>query len=713
MSSIQMDTSDNEIRILSKERLQSILTKVQALDHYKHYINELISNFEKNNENFDEVYKAVVPQLLKLKLKTKSVLKAIDFLIDVAVKAENELTEYILDIHSDLTYASEPLIRQRSVYIIMRILNSMPDNYTLTEDIYKKINKSLVERLQDTQSNVRTYAVLALKRFETSQLVNCLLDPRAQVVVATLQSIAINSETIIPIIRLVGDSRSIVREYAYQTIKNIPIEHITHTSLCYIFIHALTEERPTVKKQFEELVKYWIETIEFEEYFEKYFPLDKIPQLPPQEGESGTDMERYILLSKKIVEEFIRITQSPAGVTLDVSPTLVILRCYVLLSHCEGDYPDGQEVLNCINGKSELEQIALMKLYSKCNGGKCNILEVVRGRSQVVVEEAFRVLIKMEPNDHFGIIVNEMHNITEDDQPLFLKGYYKSCIEVNYILPSEFLEYHLRQTFKNLQSPNEEKRMFTMEFVGLTVLVNKEKAQQFIPVLIAGLSKDTTPVRLVALKGLTDYYLLSGINVPETLRDIYNDALLSLSEDLEALIIVLQGVIRLYLNDRLHISEESSELCLAKTMMSLFIRSIPETQLRSLLFTFFLCYSQSHFEDSKKLYELCLDEAGPELEKITEVFIPMLSQYDKEINTTIMEMCMHRLMSWIKAEDNYSDEMIINLTSVFYKLDYTNNTTDIRDISIQRLKSIQSERNSNEVNLAIKSLIEAFEELNN
>ncbi|KAL7721177.1 Nuclear condensin complex subunit 3 C-terminal domain-containing protein [Entamoeba marina] len=692
---------DSNSHDFSVERLQSILTKVQALNQYSHYVNELITCFNDSYDNFNKIYKGVVPQLLKLKLKTKPVLHSIDFLVEVAVKANGELTEYQLKIHSDLTKACDVLVRQRSVYIIMRILNSLPSDYMLPEDLHQEIQDNLVLRMKDKSADVRMYAALALKRFQTPDLKVGLSDSRAQVVVATLQSITIDTETVIDIIRLVGDSRATVRQYAFECIQNVSVNSITHTSLCYIFKYGLTEEKPSAKTEFENLVKKWIDEVGFEEFFRENFVLNSIPQLPQEdENDNRTSLQRYAEFSKDVIKEVMRITQAPAGVSLIGEPSEIILRAYALVINNEGSYPDGQEVLDMVIGKSELEKIALLMLYQYCEGGIINILEQVRGCEQIVLENGFRALCKMDSTGHFGQIVDELRNLSTEDKAKYLMCYYRICIELSFVLPKEFLNYNFEPISRELQSSDEDRRVFSMEFLGLTALVNKEIAPQYLPVFIAGLSRDTTPVRLVSMKCLTDYHLLTGIDVPEETRDILNEALLSLTDDESSLCVIVDGIARLYLNDRIHLKTETTELCLAKTLISLFIRSLEGSSLRSMLFSFFLCYSQAYFDDSKTLFEYCLDEAGPELQKIVEVYIPMLAQQDKDIFSMIVEMCTLRL------------DMLINIIDVYYELDYVNYTTDMKDVTIQRLKTVQATDGIDvDVHSALSNLLDRFNEL--
>ncbi|KAL7713956.1 Nuclear condensin complex subunit 3 C-terminal domain-containing protein [Entamoeba marina] len=621
---------DSNSHDFSVERLQSILTKVQALNQYSHYVNELITCFNDSYDNFNKIYKGVVPQLLKLKLKTKPVLHSIDFLVEVAVKSK-----------------------------------CLPSDYMLPEDLHQEIQDNLVLRMKDKSADVRMYAALALKRFQTPDLKVGLSDSRAQVVVATLQSITIDTETVIDIIRLVGDSRATVRQYAFECIQNVSVNSITHTSLCYIFKYGLTEEKPSAKTEFENLVKKWIDEVGFEEFFRENFVLNSIPQLPQEdENDNRTSLQRYAEFSKDVIKEVMRITQAPAE---------IILRAYALVINNEGSYPDGQEVLDMVIGKSELEKIALLMLYQYCEGGIINILEQVRGCEQIVLENGFRALCKMDSTGHFGQIVDELRNLSTEDKAK------SSC--------------------------------FSMEFLGLTALVNKEIAPQYLPVFIAGLSRDTTPVRLVSMKCLTDYHLLTGIDVPEETRDILNEALLSLTDDESSLCVIVDGIARLYLNDRIHLKTETTELCLAKTLISLFIRSLEGSSLRSMLFSFFLCYSQAYFDDSKTLFEYCLDEAGPELQKIVEVYIPMLAQQDKDIFSMIVEMCTLRLVNWIQ-KDTISKDMLMNIIDVYYELDYVNYTTDMKDVTIQRLKTVQATDGIDvDVHSALSNLLDRFNEL--
>ena len=54
--------------ILSKQRMETILTKVQNSKNNNHYITELITSYQMKSSEFESIYKKVVIKLLKLTL---------------------------------------------------------------------------------------------------------------------------------------------------------------------------------------------------------------------------------------------------------------------------------------------------------------------------------------------------------------------------------------------------------------------------------------------------------------------------------------------------------------------------------------------------------------------------------------------------------------------------------------------------------------------
>ncbi|ELP92793.1 hypothetical protein EIN_372150 [Entamoeba invadens IP1] len=707
-----VETSSHVVKtkVLTMSRMQSILTKVQALSHYSHYITELTEDYNTNKDKFDTVYKGVVGQLLKLKLKSKPVLKVLNFLVELAVAPDSPLTEYTLKLHSQLTAAADVIVRQRSIYIVMRVLNSLPDNFTLPEDLHDEVQQQLVERLKDKSADVRVYSALSLKRFHTRQLAESLSDPRAQVVVAALQSIAIDETTIVPIIRLTGDMRNTVREYAFKTVQNIPISSITITSLCYILLHGLCEDNTKCKSAFEELVVFWVKQLGYEEFLVKISEAT-IPALPPGEADNRSDFERYSSMILNCVDLVSRLCEGVAGVELSGSDSEVIVRSAVLIQAYNKDptieMPDSKVIIKAFENRGELCLYFLLELLDCVNCETFNVLEVVRNKRKEVVEVGCRVLVRIDESDHFGQICDELKLIEEDAQNVLLHSYYIICIEKNYILPEQFLDYHVAKYMKLLGSSEESERVETMEFIGLTALVNVEDGQKYETIFRAGLTKDTDQVRVMGANCLIDLYLLSHKKVTNEIREELNDALLSL--DAEFSVDITKNIIRLYLNGGIDISEEREDICLAKTLMSMLIRSPEGSVIRVVLYSFFVCYSLR--EDGMKLYEMCLDEAGPELEKITEVYVPMLAQEHSEVHEHVLDMCIQRLGVWSKDEEKYPDETLSTLINVFYLLDYSGRTKEMKEIVVDRLKVIETQRNSQRLKEELDELIQRFEEL--
>ncbi|NXX88673.1 CND3 protein, partial [Centropus bengalensis] len=81
----------------------------------------------------------------------------------------NYVLNFLLESHSANSHA----VRFRTCQLLNKILGNMPENAQIDDDLFDKINETMLIRVNDKFSNVRIQAILALSRLQDPQDENC------------------------------------------------------------------------------------------------------------------------------------------------------------------------------------------------------------------------------------------------------------------------------------------------------------------------------------------------------------------------------------------------------------------------------------------------------------------------------------------------------------------------------------------------------------
>lgn len=166
--------------------------------------------------------------------------------------------------------SQSPTVRYRLCHFVNSLLNSMPSEAALDENICNDIIKYMLDRLKDHNPQVRVQAVQALQRLQfpddpndkivKTYLIHLNNDTSPQVRMAILTAIGRNFRTIPAIIDRLWDIDERVRRHTYLQMSSFPVKSYKVAQRITFLEQGLNDHSESVKKVVTSvLLPQWLE----------------------------------------------------------------------------------------------------------------------------------------------------------------------------------------------------------------------------------------------------------------------------------------------------------------------------------------------------------------------------------------------------------------------------------------------------------------------
>ncbi|XP_060633898.2 condensin complex subunit 3 isoform X2 [Anolis sagrei] len=187
---------------------------------------------------------------------------------------ENSLLNYLFNFLLESHNANNNAVRFRVCQLINKILESLPENAQIEDELFDKINNAMLLRVKDKVPNVRIQAVLALSRLQDPKDNDCPVvnvysnmiesDSNAEVRRAVLSCIGPSAKTLHKIVSRTMDVKETVRKLAYQVLaEKVHIRALTIGQRVKLLQQGLNDRsdpvKDVVKKQ---LLQAWLRLAE-------------------------------------------------------------------------------------------------------------------------------------------------------------------------------------------------------------------------------------------------------------------------------------------------------------------------------------------------------------------------------------------------------------------------------------------------------------------
>nr|XP_033804584.1 condensin complex subunit 3 isoform X2 [Geotrypetes seraphini] len=178
----------------------------------------------------------------------------------------NYLFNFLLKSHN----ANSQAVRFRACQLINKLLESLPENAQIDDDLFDKIHNAMLLRLKDKVPNVRIQAVLALARLQDPKDKNCPVinayllllenDSSPEVRRAVLSCIGPSAKTLPQIVGRTMDIKDAVRKLAYQVLsEKIHIRALSIAQRVQLLQQGLNDRSDAVKEVMQKkLLQAWL-----------------------------------------------------------------------------------------------------------------------------------------------------------------------------------------------------------------------------------------------------------------------------------------------------------------------------------------------------------------------------------------------------------------------------------------------------------------------
>ncbi|NWH32746.1 CND3 protein, partial [Chloropsis hardwickii] len=181
----------------------------------------------------------------------------------------NYVFKFLLESHD----ASSHAVRFRTCQLVNKILENMPENAEIDDDLFDKINEAMLVRLKDKFSSVRIQAVFALSRLQDPKDANCPVvsiystlvenDSNPNVRRAVLSCIAPSERTLPIIVGRTMDVKEAVRKLAYEVLaEKVHMRALTIAQRVKLLQQGLNDRSDAVKEVMKKLLRAWLQYTE-------------------------------------------------------------------------------------------------------------------------------------------------------------------------------------------------------------------------------------------------------------------------------------------------------------------------------------------------------------------------------------------------------------------------------------------------------------------
>ncbi|XP_066173284.1 condensin complex subunit 3 [Sylvia atricapilla] len=182
----------------------------------------------------------------------------------------NYVFKFLLESHNANSHA----VRFRSCQLINKILGNLPENAEIDDDLFDKINETMLSRLKDKFPSVRIQAVLALTRLQDPKDENCPVvnvysnllenDSNSDVRRVVLSSIAPSERTLPIIVGRTMDVKEAVRKLAYEVLaEKVHMRALTIAQRVKLLQQGLNDRSDAVKEVMKKkLLQAWLQLTE-------------------------------------------------------------------------------------------------------------------------------------------------------------------------------------------------------------------------------------------------------------------------------------------------------------------------------------------------------------------------------------------------------------------------------------------------------------------
>ena len=165
-------------------------------------------------------------------------------------------------------------VRFRSVQIIATILQDMPSDTEIDENLWNALGQIITPRLRDRAPNVRLWAIQAVSRLqnpedEENYIINELLrlmgtDVSVDIRIAAVETIVICPESLPGIVERIRDIKPDVRLAALESLRkaNVGVRNLNAALRAQVVQYGLTDRDDQVKTSARKLIFDWIESLD-------------------------------------------------------------------------------------------------------------------------------------------------------------------------------------------------------------------------------------------------------------------------------------------------------------------------------------------------------------------------------------------------------------------------------------------------------------------
>ena len=260
------------------EVIREAFTEVQkTFGVHRKFILSLKATQDKNREAFEVEFFRCVNRLLLVFKREPSVERLVHFICSFAtfsnkaVGMDEEFLSRLVMHLLQFTDAKDKAVRFRTCQVVSRVLSALSEEADLPEELWEKLEETMVPRLRDKIPVVRCMAVSALSRLQdpndaddaiVSEYMNLVQnDASKDVRKAVLTNIGITSVTLPFVLDRVRDVRDDVRKHALVAISyKVHIKTLSIAQRCSVARHGLTDRHEAVRKCAVDMVcKRWLE----------------------------------------------------------------------------------------------------------------------------------------------------------------------------------------------------------------------------------------------------------------------------------------------------------------------------------------------------------------------------------------------------------------------------------------------------------------------
>ncbi|XP_006038362.1 LOW QUALITY PROTEIN: condensin complex subunit 3 [Alligator sinensis] len=186
----------------------------------------------------------------------------------------NSLLNYLFNFLLESHNANSHAVRFRACQLVNTLLENMPENAQIDDELFDKINEAMLIRLKDKFPNVRIQAVPALSRLQDPKDENCSVvnvyntllenDSNSEVRRAVLSCIAPSAQTLPKIVGRIMDVKEAVRKLAYEVLaEKVPMKVLSIAQRVKLLQQGLNDRSDAVKEVVKKkLLQSWLRVTE-------------------------------------------------------------------------------------------------------------------------------------------------------------------------------------------------------------------------------------------------------------------------------------------------------------------------------------------------------------------------------------------------------------------------------------------------------------------